>query len=112
MTQVICSTLILLLLVACSTLEPTPTATFTSVPTATFTPAPTANVSTDINEVPRISTEELKSRLDKGETILVVDVRSVNAFETQHIAGAISVPLNQIESRLDEFPREQEIVFY
>ena len=115
--QVISSTL---LLVACSTPQPLPTATSTPTPTATSTPtpiptstpAPTVNVPKDTNEVPRISPEDLKNRLDNGETILIVDTRSVGAFEAQHIAGAISVPLNQLESRLDEFPREQEIVFY
>jgi hypothetical protein len=62
--------------------------------------------------VPRIAPEDLKSRLDNGEAIFIVDVRSVNAFNTQHIAGAISVPLKEIESRVDEFPLEEEIVFY
>jgi hypothetical protein len=62
--------------------------------------------------VPRIAPEDLKGRLDKGEAILIVDVRSVNAFNTQHIAGAISVPLKEIELRLDEFPLEEEIILY
>jgi rhodanese-related sulfurtransferase len=64
------------------------------------------------SEVPRISPEELKDRLDNGEAILVVDSRSAYEFETQHIAGAISVQSHEVESRLDEFPRDQEIVFY
>jgi hypothetical protein len=62
--------------------------------------------------VPRISPEDIKGLLDNGEQILIVDVRSVNAFKAQHIAGAISVPLKEVESRLDEFPLDQEIVFY
>ena len=56
--------------------------------------------------------EELKDRLDNGEAILVVDSRSTSTFESRHIAGAISVPDFEVESRLDEFPRDQEIVFY
>lgn len=66
----------------------------------------------DESMVPRISAEDLKHRLDAGEKILVVDVRSTNAYNTQHIAGALSVPLKEVESRLDEFQRDQEIVFY
>jgi hypothetical protein len=62
--------------------------------------------------VPRISPEDLKGRLDNGESILIVDVRSVNAFKVEHIAGAISVPLKQVESRLDEFPLDRDIVLY
>ena len=64
------------------------------------------------SEVPRISTEVLKDRLIKGEAILIVDVRPFKAFEAQHITGAISVPLDQVESRLNEFPRDRGIVFY
>ena len=55
---------------------------------------------------------ELKGRLDDGDAILVVDARSTAAFETLHIAGAISVPVNEVQSRLDELPPDQEIVFY
>jgi rhodanese-related sulfurtransferase len=64
------------------------------------------------SEVPRISPEELKDRLDNGEAILVVDVRPISEFELRHIAGAISVPNYEVVSRLDEFPRDQELVFY
>jgi rhodanese-related sulfurtransferase len=62
--------------------------------------------------VPRISPEELKERLDSGEDILIVDVRSAGAYESRHIAGAISVPSHEVESRLDEFPRDQDLVLY
>ncbi len=47
-----------------------------------------------------------------GEDILVVDARSAGQYAAQHIPGSISVPLNEVEARLDEFPRDQEIVFY
>ena len=66
----------------------------------------------DSSEVPRISPEDLKARLDKGEAILVVDSRSKTSFDSGHLTGAISVPAGEVESRLDEFPRDQEIVFY
>ena len=63
-------------------------------------------------EVPRISPAQLKERLDAGEEILVVDARSAGEYAQRHIQGSISVPLDEVESRLDEFPRDQEIVFY
>ena len=85
-----------------ATPEPTPT------PEPTATPEPPKRQS----EVPRISAEELKERLDKGEAILIVDVRTNASFENRHIAGAISVPTGEVEERLDEFPRDQDIVFY
>jgi rhodanese-related sulfurtransferase len=55
---------------------------------------------------------ELKDRLDSGETILVVDSRSSAEYRRAHIAGAVSVPLRETAVRIDEFPRDQDIVFY
>ena len=43
-------------------------------------------------EVPRISLEEAKAALDSGAAIFV-DVRSMEAYEASHVAGAISIPL-------------------
>jgi rhodanese-related sulfurtransferase len=62
--------------------------------------------------VARISAPDLKARLDGGEEILVVDSRSLAEFERRHIAGAISVPLREVPARLDELPRDKDIVFY
>ena len=78
----------------------------------TATPTATPEPPKSISEVPRISAEELKERLDKGEAILIVDSRANILFKIQHIAGAISLPHYEVEERLAEFPRDQEIVFY
>jgi len=96
--------LVTTLLVACGV-----TSVFVA-PTAT--PAATPEPPKSKSEVPRISAEELKDRLDNGEEILIVDSRATSLFETRHIAGAISVPSFEVESHLDELPRDQEIVFY
>lgn len=64
------------------------------------------------NEVPRIAPSVLKQRLDAGERLLVVDARSSGEHAEAHIPGAISVPLSELEARLNELPRDQEIVFY
>ena len=104
LAQSSCLILVASLLISCGV----PSVSFAPTATPTATPEPPAMRS----EVPRISPEELKDRLDNGEAILVVDSRSSLEFETQHIAGAISVPSFEVESRLDEFPRDQEIVFY
>ena len=66
------------------------------------------------SEVPRITVEELKERLDKGEEIVVGDTRPASVYDIKHIPGAISVPASAIynESPLDELPLDQEIVLY
>ncbi len=47
--------------------------------------------------------------LDKGNHVLV-DVRSPLEFETEHIAGSINVPLDVLDSRFDEVPRQGELI--
>ena len=74
---------------------------------AVFTPR------ADALEVPRMTLEELKSKLDKQADIIVVDVRSKGSFEQEHIKGAISMPLGEVEERYKELlPKEKEIVLY
>ncbi|MFQ6039927.1 MAG: rhodanese-like domain-containing protein [Candidatus Poribacteria bacterium] len=66
----------------------------------------------DAIEVPRITLEELKSKLDGNADIIVADARGKNSFEQERIKGAISMPLSEVEARYKELPREKEIVFY
>ncbi|MBB4313082.1 rhodanese-like domain-containing protein [Roseospira marina] len=46
----------------------------------------------------------VKARLDQGDDVLVVDVRSPREFagRTGHIPGAVNLPLDQIGARLKE----------
>ena len=63
-------------------------------------------------EVRRVSVDEVKRRLDAGDPMLIVDVRSPEAFAASHIAGALSVPLGAILDRTHAFPRDREIFLY
>jgi hypothetical protein len=64
-------------------------------------------------EVPRISLEEAKSALENG-TALLVDVRGSTEFDSSHIAGAVSVPLVEIERNITELAldKNQWIITY
>jgi rhodanese-related sulfurtransferase len=61
-----------------------------------------------------ITAKELSDRLESGNAPLVLDVRTVKEFNAGHIPGAINIPHNQLESRVDELgvPRETEIVVH
>jgi len=63
-------------------------------------------------DVPHISPEELKEKLDGGADVVVIDVRSEEAFDRGHIKGAISIPLRSIAVRYAEVPSDKEIVAY
>jgi 3-mercaptopyruvate sulfurtransferase SseA len=48
------------------------------------------------NDVPRVSVVDAKSALDSGEAV-IVDVRGAEFFAQGHIAGAVNMPLKNIE---------------
>jgi rhodanese-related sulfurtransferase len=43
---------------------------------------------------------------------VVVDVRPVEEYQAAHVAGAVSIPLEELDQRLRELPRNREIVAY
>jgi glyoxylase-like metal-dependent hydrolase (beta-lactamase superfamily II)/rhodanese-related sulfurtransferase len=54
-------------------------------------------------KVPFMSLAELKSRIGKGGASLVVlDVREKDAFDTAHVPGAIHLPRGQLELRVND----------
>ena len=59
-----------------------------------------------------ISGDELLARLKAGEPLIVVDVRPAAEYEAAHIAGAVSIPLEELEERLRELPRNRGVVAY
>jgi rhodanese-related sulfurtransferase/DNA-binding MarR family transcriptional regulator len=59
-----------------------------------------------------IDRDELMRRLEAG-TVVVIDVRPTEEFESGHIAGAVSVPVNEIKSWARvEAPKRKQIVAY
>jgi rhodanese-related sulfurtransferase len=58
-----------------------------------------------------IDAAELRRRLKAGDVTLI-DVRPALEFEAGHIAGAHSVPLDQLEKRLAELPSDRPVVAY
>jgi len=61
-----------------------------------------------------ITVEEIKSRIDAGEKINLVDVRELYEH-TEFNIGGISLPLGQIQTmQLDEIEdlRDQEVILY
>jgi rhodanese-related sulfurtransferase/DNA-binding transcriptional ArsR family regulator len=58
-----------------------------------------------------ISLEALQERVRAG-TVIVLDVRPSEEFRAGHIAGAVSIPHDELTRRLREIPRDKEIVAY
>lgn len=62
------------------------------------------------SEVPRVTPEEARRRMDSGKAILVCGYEPDEKFQAMHLEGAES--LNQFRARLPDIPKEQEIIFY
>lgn len=54
---------------------------------------------------------ELLARAKRGE-VVVIDVRPRLEYDAGHIRGALSIPLDELERRLEELPVGVEIVAY
>jgi rhodanese-related sulfurtransferase/predicted transcriptional regulator len=62
-------------------------------------------------EVEGVDRDELLKRLRRRDVVLV-DVRPAEEFESGHIEGARSIPLDQLEKHLDELPSDREVIAY
>lgn len=62
-------------------------------------------------EVDRIGRDELRERLRRGDVVLV-DVRPPQEFDAGHIEGARSIPIEELDRRLDELPTGREVIAY
>jgi 3-mercaptopyruvate sulfurtransferase SseA len=96
----------MLLVSACSVQAPQVTSTPAAqqIGEPEFTPVGVPLTDAD---VPRVSIEEAKAALESGAAV-IVDVRSPDAFASSHVAGAINVPLIDIEMNLASVPLEKE----
>jgi rhodanese-related sulfurtransferase len=58
-----------------------------------------------------VEKKTLMNRIRRGEVILL-DVRPDEEYQAAHIAGAVSVPLKELNARLSKLPRGKDIVAY
>src|ERR671935_2033917 len=65
----------------------------------------------DRADVEQLSAAELQQRLERGN-VVVLDVRPDAEFRSGHIAGALSAPLERLETVATELPKRREIVAY
>ena len=66
---------------------------------AAATPAPTATAAV---EYKKISAADAKARMDSGDTIVILDVRTQEEYDAGHIPGAILVPNETIVDKQPE----------
>lgn len=65
----------------------------------------------DRSETEMVSMEELLRRAKRDE-IIILDARPAPEFAAGHIAGALSVPLEELQHQLRKLPKTKEYVAY
>jgi rhodanese-related sulfurtransferase len=63
------------------------------------------------DDTEEIDRQELLRRIEAG-TVTVVDVRPADEHASGHIPGAVSIPLDQLASRIADLPANGDIVAY
>lgn len=63
------------------------------------------------SEIARILPEEAKAAFDSGEATFV-DVRPQENYTESHIPGALSIPLDDLQDRMDELDQKDWIILY
>lgn len=62
----------------------------------------------------QITASQVKERLDKGDKITVIDVRTPDEYAAGHIPGSLLIPFDEIKVKSDQLPQNKntEIVVY
>ena len=57
-----------------------------------------------------INNEDLEKKIAATENIVIIDVRESAEYAFNHIPSAISIPLGELEDRINEFNKQEEII--
>lgn len=63
------------------------------------------------DEIELLSAHELDERVEQGN-VVVLDVRPESEYDAGHIPGALSAPLEELESVAEGLPKRREVVAY
>lgn len=65
----------------------------------------------ELDSVNRITATTLKETIDVDQTP-VFDIRKNSEFVSEHLVGAINIPLNEINRHLAEFPKDKKFILH
>jgi rhodanese-related sulfurtransferase len=65
-------------------------------------------------EATRITTDEMRERLNRGEEFTFVDTRNPKAWgeSDQKLPNAIRVPADELAQHLNEIPKDRTVITY
>jgi rhodanese-related sulfurtransferase len=59
-----------------------------------------------------VTPTDLKQRLDRGDNLLLIDVREPWEFDVCHIEGAKLIPMGQIPANIQSLDVDEDVVCY
>jgi rhodanese-related sulfurtransferase len=65
----------------------------------------------DRHEVETVTADELADRLARGRAV-VLDVRPAAEYAAGHIAGARSIPIDELPAALEDLPKSRDVIAY
>jgi rhodanese-related sulfurtransferase len=65
-------------------------------------------------EATRVTVDEIKERMARGEAFTFVDTRNPKAWAESEmkLPGAIRIPADEVEQHLDKIPRDRTVITY
>ena len=75
-------------------------------------PTATAAATSSTEDADEATVEELKTRLDRHESFLLLDVREPQEFEICRIPGSVLIPLGDLPSRLFELEGRDDMIVH
>ncbi|GGF99576.1 ArsR family transcriptional regulator [Paenibacillus albidus] len=65
----------------------------------------------NLDNVQTLTMDEVREKIN-NDSIILVDLRPKEEYEMDHIAGAISIPMEELEVFIREIPKNTEIIAY
>lgn len=66
----------------------------------------------EVETVNRLTPADFIAAYAENEDDMIIDIRKKSEFDSEHLVGAINVPLNEINQHLDQFPKDKNFVIY
>lgn len=61
----------------------------------------------------KVSRKEVKKKMDRGDKFILVDARNSDSYKDEHIKGAISIPLGEVDEGAERMlGKDDEIIVY
>jgi hydroxyacylglutathione hydrolase len=65
-----------------------------------------------IENLPLLSVHNLKQKLDRGEDLIILDVRENQEWKTGHLKGGLNIYVGNLQERISEIPKNKPIVCF